>query len=758
MSELDPHSDRQTFRRNVVAARAVAFAAALAFAVFVTLKGVPTLRHDWNWPIDAAAIPSFVEDSFSGWLPVGFGIPNAHPTAYIIALPLVATMWLLGPLAALVLFAFVTGYLCVRGGAALAVHWTAAPTASAGIAMFAIFNPWVYNEVVAGHLVMVLSYGALLGLIAEMLRGRHASSVRLALWLALIEGQLQFFIVAMLALIVFGAVTKKWLALAAGAVFILPSAIGVVAERGLLLQTPYGLTWQSNQSVEPAALLGLGGYFPGYADRLGAFASIAAWLMLALAALGTFFTRRSRATIAAAVVAIAIFSIVCGVHGPLALAYEWTVRSVPESGVFRELYDLTGIFAALLALLAAAAARGSLKYVALAAGIALPITWIVHPPSDFWVGAGTYPHPVPGAPPFLRVALLPAFQPLQLRTGEGDGADPDAHLYPRRVAAINQYFPTFPVDMALARYERTGDAAALQALGVGEIIARPWLESRSNGTVGLAARSLSAASGPLAVPPQQFIVGPAPLVSECIGSRVVAFVNRLGACNVFFADAPGYAPVRPIVAPSDSIDPGAAWIDARLAFAGVPEAAQALGGAITQSRVPFPVTADAWLLTFVRGRLLTDGGVTLAAGPGAFAWIPIPAGVAAVRCDGLCELVAQSRAIPAAARETTARVRALEFRSPVPWLYFVSREFGSASVLRLNERYDPGWIGFSSWRLLPHVKVDMCVNGWLVSGRPGGLVLVQITALLQAIAEIIAVVCLLLLLKALQRAPTKRAS
>ena len=190
MSELDPHSDRQTFRRNVVAARAVAFAAALAFAILVTLKGVPTLRHDWNWPIDATGIPSFVEDSFSGWLPVGFGIPNAHPTAYLIALPLVATMWLLGPLAALVLFAFVAGYLCVRGGAALAAHWTAAPAASAGIGMFAIFNPWVYNEVVAGHLVMVLSYGALLGFIAEMLRGRDASSVRLALWLALIEAQL----------------------------------------------------------------------------------------------------------------------------------------------------------------------------------------------------------------------------------------------------------------------------------------------------------------------------------------------------------------------------------------------------------------------------------------------------------------------------------------------------------------------------------------------------------------------------------------
>ena len=268
MSVLDRPSDRQTIRRDDVAARAVAIAAAIAFAVLVTLKGIPTLRHDWNWPIDATAIPSFLDDSFSGWLPAGFGIPNVHPTGYLIALPLAAAMWLLGPLATLVLFAFVTGYLCVRGGVALAGYWANESPATAALGSFALFNPWVYNEVVAGHLVMVLSYGALLGLIAEMLRGRAASSVRLALWLALAEAQLQFFIVAMIALFIFAIVMRKWRPVLAGLVFILPSVIGVLAERGTLLQIPYGLTWQSNQSVLPGALAGLGGYFPGYSDRL----------------------------------------------------------------------------------------------------------------------------------------------------------------------------------------------------------------------------------------------------------------------------------------------------------------------------------------------------------------------------------------------------------------------------------------------------------------------------------------------------------
>jgi hypothetical protein len=758
MSVLDRRSDRQTIYRNAVAARAVAIAAAIAFAVLVTVKGIPTLRHDWNWPIDAAAIPSFIDDSFSGWLPAGIGIPNAHPTPYLIALPLVAVMWLLGPLAALVVFAFVTGYLCARSGAAIAAASSDSPGAVA-LGSFALFNPWVYNEVVAGHLVMVFAYGAFLGCMREMLRGREASPVRLALWLALVEAQLQFFIVAMLALIVFAGFTKKWLPVAAGVVFILPSAIGLIAERGALLQTPYGLTWQANQSVAPGALLGLGGYFPGYSERLGIAASIAVWLVIALAAVGTFLSRRTGSAIAAAACAFIVFFVVTGLHGPFAVPYEWIVRRVPESGVFRELYDLAGVFTALVALLASAAlARKPLQYIALSAGIALPVTWIVHPPSGFWIGAGTYPHPAPSAPPFVRIALLPAFQPLQLRSGDGDGADPDAFVYPGRVAPINQYFPTFPVDMALADFEQNGDYGALRALGVGEIVARPWLESRYNGAVGLAATSLPVTRRRFSVETLLYVAGPTPLVSECTTPHIVTFAGRLGACNIFFADAPGYEPIHPIVAPGDSIDPRDAWIDARLAFARAPELAQAIGGALTQSRVPFPVTPGSWLLANVRGRLLADGGSALAARSGGFVWLPVPPNVSAVRCDGLCELVAESPAIPLSGRDAeTSRVHALEFRSPAPWLYFVTRENSGPAVLRLNERYDAAWIGITSWHLLEHIRVDMSVNGWLVSGRAPGLILVQITALLQLIAEIVGIVCLLMLLKALQSSPTKRA-
>lgn len=733
-------------------------AATLLFAAFVAAKGIPTLRHDWDWPIDRTAIPAFLSETFDGWLSLGFGTPNPHPTTYLIGVPLAVTMWLFGPFVALVALALAAGYACSRSAAVLAERWSASGWAGAGVALFAVFNPWVYNEVVAGHLVMVLAYGGLIGLFGEMLRGARASPVRLALWIALIEAQLQFFIVGMCALAFFAVASKKWLPPVAGAIVALPSIVGLVAERGALLRTPYGIAWQSNQSVVPFALAGLGGYFPGYSDRLGLAATIAVWLMLALSLLGVLLARRRRVALYAFAAAAAIFVAVLGVHGPLAAAYAWTVRHVPESGVFRELYDLAGCFAALaLVLVGAAVARvRQLGLVALAAGIVLPLTWLVRPPADLWVSSAAYPHPNVFGRPFSRVALTPAFQPLQLRTGAGDGADPDVHSYPGPVSAANQYFPTYPVDMALARYERSGDVEPLRALGVAEIVDRPWMLSRNQGAIGLAARSLEPRAESAAGSPYRHLENATPLISQCETPSVVT-VSEVGACAVFFGDAPGYAAVTPIVAGSDSIDPQTDWIDARLAFARAPEVAQGIGGALTQSNVPHAIEPDSWLLAYVRGRLHAPDGRNLYASDGTFRWLRVPHGVTSAVCAGLCELVAQTRSLPNVAQVAApARAQALGFERVAPWLYVVTDSSGTGLV-RLDERYDQGWIAIAPPRMLHHVRIDQSVNGWYVEAPAPRIVLLQLTALLQLIAEAVGLLFVLYLLKALTREPTKRA-
>jgi hypothetical protein len=741
--------------------RAFAIAAALAFAAFVTDKGIPTLRHDWNWPVDRLAIPSFLNESLGGWMSTGFGAFNAHPTTYLIALPIGLGMWLLGPLVALVLLAIAIGYLCMRAAAQVSQHWNCGAPGAVGIGLFVLFNPWVYSEVVAGHLVMVLAYAGIVGLLAEMLRGAEASPVRLALWLVLVESQLQFFILAMLALVAFACVTKKWLPPVAGVIFGLPSAVGLIAERSTILQTPYSLAWQANQSVAPGALSALGGYFAGYADRLGPAASVAVWAILALALAGVVAGRGSRAVIAATCAAVVLYATIAGVHGPFALPYEWVVRRVPESGVFRELYDLAGILAALLAVLtcAALAAVPQLRYVALAAGATLLATWLTAPPSNLWVGAASYRHPAITAPPFTRVALLPAFQPLELRGGGGDGADPDVHTYPDAISALNEYLPTYPVDMALARYEQSGDVAALRALGVSQVVPRAWLISRSNGRVGLAAPSL-APQRRLVANDIRYLAEPTPLISTCETPRVVTMADTLGACDVFFGDAgAGYPAIVSLRARSDTIDPRTNWIDARLAFAEAPELAQGIGGALTQSDVSYPIEPGSALLAYVRGALMGSDGRTLLRSPGGLRWLSLPANVTAVTCNGLCELVAESRYVPKVNSGSSAgEVSGVPFRAILPWLYVVEAGLRTAPLLRLNERYDAAWAAISGWRVLPHVRVDAAVNGWFFGERRSStIILVQVTSFLQIVAEICGLVCVLCLLKAVSREPTKRA-
>jgi hypothetical protein len=742
--------------------RAIAVAAGLVFAAFLAAKGIPTLRHDWAWPVDRAAIPSFVGASLQGWLSDGLGAPNPHPTTYLIALPLGAAMWLFGPLGALVLFAAVVGYLCMSTVTAAATHWRAGRMAAAGLGLFALFNPWVYNEVVAGHLVMVLAYGGLIGLFAEMLRGRNASPVRLGLWIALVEAQLQFFLLGMLALVVFAFAARMWLPVIAGAFAGLPSLVGLVADRATLLRTPYGLEWQTNQSIQPEAFVGLGGYFAGYSDALGVAGAAAAWIVLALAVAGAVAARRTKAARFAIAAAALISAIVLGVHGPLAAPYAWAVRNVPESGVFRELYDLAGVTAGLVIVLACAAAARvkAFAYVALAAGAVAPVTWLLHPPSDFWIGSSAYPHPVVATPPYTRVALMPAFQPMGLRGDGGDGADPDAYVHPPAIPVINEYLPSYPVDMALAQYEQSGSIEALRAFGVTSVVARPWLVSRMGGAIGLAATALAPHAPHVALASRQ--LGEAmPLLSECAPYRIARFPNSIGACDVFLGDAPGFTRIRPVNAPSDSIDPQAAWIDARLAFAQSPALAQGIGGALTLSSLPLPVEPSSWLLAYLHGGLNAPDGRSLAQRRGSFVWLYVPAAVASVRCDGLCELVAQTSHLPDLQPSDAEAARALEFRRFAPWLYrvnIVNNEGDPAALLRFNERYDGAWIAYSGWHALPHVRIDSAVNGWILGPLAGGVVLVQVTAVAQMIAEIIGAICVIWLLKALSQAPTKRAS
>ena len=314
-----------------------------------------------------ARLPSFVNEMIGGWLPNGFGMLNAHPTMYPLALPIGLALWIFGPLAALVLFALCTGWLCTLNAVRLAQRLGAGSVAAAGIGAFALFNPWVYNEVVAGHLVMVLAYAGIIGLISEMLRGQAASS-RASRAVARADRDAA----AVLhrrdarARRLRGRKRRSGCPRSRASVVALPSIVGLVAERGTrranaLQSRVADESVRSRRARSPRSA----DTFPVTPTAWDLVAAIAVWAILALAIAGIVVARTSRAVIAAAAAGAALFLIISGMHGPFAVPYTWIVRNVPESGVFRELYDLAGIFAAVAtgagARRAACAAPGGIR-------------------------------------------------------------------------------------------------------------------------------------------------------------------------------------------------------------------------------------------------------------------------------------------------------------------------------------------------------------------------------------------------------------
>ena len=125
---------------------------------------------------------------------------------------------------------------------------------------------------------------------------------------------------------------------------------------------------------------------------------------------------------------------------------------------------------------------------------------------------------------------------------------------------------------------------------------------------------------------------------------------------------------------------------------------------------------------------------------------------------GSALLAAQSSESPPEVRSAALGTPvSLAFEELTPWPYRVRGMVPGTSLVRFNERYDPGWLAIGAGRLLTHVRVALCANGWLATQRVSNdVILVQITALLQLIAELVGAAWLLLL-KALVREPTKRA-
>lgn len=712
----------------------------------VSQIGVPALRHDWSWPIDSGQSVSQMLQSLNGWATTGFGHPNAVLTAYYVEPVLAGLRALLGSHLALLLYVFAIG-VCIAAGASSIGTAAGAPFLSrTAVAVIATFNPWTYNEVTAGHLNMVLSFGATLCVIAEILRAQPRP-VRTALFLALAYVQLQFFLIDS-ALVLSAAALRRtsWLPVWTAAAVAAPSLVGLLSGAGWVASTAFLRPWQITQSVPPGSGWLFGGYFASYAAQLPSYSTVGLEIFAVMSLAALPLLRRAW-EIAIVAIGGSAFLLSTGLRGPISGLYDAFVTHVIAAGLFRELYDLLAyLLIAYIVLFSVLARRfGVASYGAAAAAVLAFGGWIAAPPAHFWIDGMKVGVTDVKAPAGTRFALMPAFQPLRF-DGQGSGVDPDAFSRSGRVESLNEYRPRYPADAALALWLERHNAQGLELLSVSLIVQRPRFSMDSvalRQTLGLWKNG--AARGPA-----QISIAALPELSLISAPQIVALPPSAGDGNIFFADLSdsrggNFAVTR---VPPIGIRADQSWVDVSLQFVTHPEIAQGIGGAYTTSRESLPILPGEDALVDVKGVLRDGFGRSVARNTRGYAWVTLRRDSTTLTCEGECVVVGQGFPPSLDPQRKAHTIYPLVAQWNAPWFASIIVPPHRNGAVRYNATFAPGWIAVEGPNLLPHVRLDTATNGWLIApaATPRRMFICYWPAAVQAMAEPIAILWLLWLL------------
>ena len=698
----------------------------------VLAHGLPELRHDWRFPLDARAMPAVAAGYAQGWTADGLGAPQPYPTFF----PLATVLWplaLLGfsPLAIVALIVAGTTLLATTAAMRIARNAGASTPATVALALVAVLNPWVFTEEVAGHPYMILAYAVVLALIAEIGRAvpREWALGTLA---ALSIIQIEFFLILAFPFAAWCVTRRRWGPLFVMIAFAAPLILGIFTEYQAIRETPYTLAWQERSSIalDQGALLT--GYGPDYA-RSFVRVWIASSVLALLALLGALLALRTPIERIVVLVGVSAWLFASGTRGPIAPLYRALVLHVTESGVYRELYDLIAFVAiATVVALARSCVRRDVAFIALTAAAVLAVPWITSPVADAFVSASDLRHAAIPERPNERIALLPAFQPLSFE-GRGSGTDPDAYARDGAATPLNEWFPSFPVDVALAYAERDGDDRELAALGVTQRIERPYLRSEIS-----IPHSHRVDGGSHALPPRASM----PLLSfRPERAPFVALGDHPDENAVFFGDVDPRS-IHAIAPSHATIDPMRAWVDARLAVPRHPEDGSAFGGVLTTSALPLSLPPANAVLARTDGELDDDRGRRIATPSASVRWWSLPHDARALRCHRTCVVVLTGDpppGFPAHHRDDPRQRVALPPRQLTPWLSVATLPAGGGT-LRYNVRYDAHWAAWTAGGWLPHTRIATAVNGWFVapSSSTRQVIIVEVVAAAQAALEVLA--------------------
>lgn len=725
---------------------------ALIYAAIVCRSGVPALRHDWFWPRERYAFIDLITTSASGWSTTGIGSPSPYPGAYLIGTALGLVGVAFGAIATLALFVFAIGMGVTVGARLLAIALGGSAIQIATLEIFALFNPWVYDKTVAGHLYMLLAYGACFAILAELFRPAPRQR-RIGLLLLLVLPQLQFYLIAMCAVTLHAVLKRVYIPWLTGVIIGMPMWVGLALDHSSLLHTPYTLAWETSQSVDPSSAPVLTGYFANYTSHFSGLQVGALWLFVACACFATIYARNYVITRTTLIAVALVLVLAMGTRGVLGSSYAGIVLHFRESGVFRELYDLLAFaaigYCILIASLPTSRIFLAVNISTLIAALVIASAWITWPPSSYWVGAQNIPLVRIDTAPDTRFALFPAFQPMQFG-GKGSGADPDAYARPGSVTPFNEYLAQYPVDSSLSSFLLRHDAGPLAALSTSLVIERAGLNTdedalrlQLNGIPPTSSFKIS----------RHRYVKPLPEVTLSQYPMVGSLVNRLGAGNIFFADARNIDSASlpltwrrlptfvPVAASNAFVDEQRGWVDVHFDFAALPELAQGLGGAVTTNSGDILPVRPGWsTLINVSGTLLSQDNQIVHQSTAGYEWIRLSDNVHGLRCAGRCVVVGQSNIIRRIPLNPAPRAyQTAKFTILTPWLVRVLVPESAFPILRYNVAYDPNWVAYVPGGSITHLRLDATVNGWILgaAAHPYVVYLVHRVALAQTLVEIL---------------------
>lgn len=709
---------------------------AAAFSAYVLADGIPALRHDWLWPSDRAQYIQRMFDLTSGWSSGGLGYADPYPTPYLVIWPLLVFGAAFGSWGALL--ALSCAIPCAIFYAARCVGRTADLDDASVLALAALllFNPWVYNKVVAGHLTMLLAYAGL-AIVGAGMSSRDPHRRELTAGLILSALQIQFFLIAFLATCFRQRARAVISSQIVGLVVFLPAIIGLASNVGGLSRRLITIAWENSQSVRLEHSVLLLGYFPRYASEAFSLlprCGLAVVGVLALVGFAWPFSRSARIAGACTVILLLVAS---GTTGPIGGAWRWALRNFAPIAVYREMYDIIGAVAIGYALLVSAAIQRwpRLRFALWAAAVPVTAAWVIVPPATQWVPASSIPLTRISSKT-ERYAVMPPFQPDSYRS-QGSGIDPMYVAFAFGSAALNAPLPHYPANVALARFARTGSAAALEAVGVSEVVCRRGMDE-TIGARNFYRFSSSSGSCRNEITPLR---APSPIVALFGSMRTCSVCDRIDRAQIFFGDkerSAHQAYIKSLPAARTYADPAMGWIDNRLMFEQNPALAQPFGGLFTKSAARLAIPQVPFLLLDVDGTLVGDGR-RIASNTRGYRWVSTK-GARAVRCLGSCAIALAGDPHGVPANRPAERGVALAHRIILPWWWQFDVPPKAGGDVRVLQRYSVGWIAFNDGGMLEHIRVDGAFNGWRIDpdGRGRRFEMVHVPSLAQLILELLA--------------------